>query len=391
MGKKRIAIINQRYGINVNGGSEYYTRMLAEHLANEYQIEVLTTCAENYTTWENVYPQGKEEKDGIRIRRFPVRKIRHPLKFRILSKAVRILPFESEWLEQIWAKEQGPYAPELIDYIKESQNEYDVFLFVTYLYYLTLAGLPKVAEKSILIPTAHDEPYIYFKIYKKVFTSPRAIVYLTEEEKKFVNRVFHNQRIRSVVAGMGIEVPQKAESEQFRKKYNIAGDYLIYIGRIDVGKNCCQMFNYFMRYKRENLCDLKLVLVGKSVMDIPVHPDIIYAGYVEEEIKYGAIKGARALWMPSEYESLSIVVLEAMALGVAVIVNGTCEVLKGHCQKSGSGGYYENYIQFKTELERYCFGKREEQERKKAQEYVRKNYSWDTLLIKYKKIIDGDI
>ena len=47
---KRIALVNQRYGMEVNGGSEYYTRMIAERLANRYEVEVLTTKAVDYTT-----------------------------------------------------------------------------------------------------------------------------------------------------------------------------------------------------------------------------------------------------------------------------------------------------------------------------------------------------
>ena len=40
---KRIAIVNQRYGLEVNGGSEYYARLIAEHLNKYYNVEVLTT------------------------------------------------------------------------------------------------------------------------------------------------------------------------------------------------------------------------------------------------------------------------------------------------------------------------------------------------------------
>ena len=56
--RKKIAIVNQRYGKEVNGGSEYFTMLLAEHLADTCDVEIITTCARDYDTWENYYQPG---------------------------------------------------------------------------------------------------------------------------------------------------------------------------------------------------------------------------------------------------------------------------------------------------------------------------------------------
>ncbi len=56
-------------------------------------------------------------------------------------------------------------------------RSYDAVIFFTYLYAPTVLGLDVAAERSILAPTAHDEPAIHLDIYKDMFRRPRAIAY----------------------------------------------------------------------------------------------------------------------------------------------------------------------------------------------------------------------
>lgn len=385
---KKLAIVNQRYGLEVNGGSEYYTRLVAEQLKDTYDVEILTTCALDYVTWENHYEEGLTHVNGVKVRRFSVKEQRDSKKFNQINE--RILKKNDGSLEQEWVKAQGPYCPELIQYIEEKQNEYDAFIFVTYLYYLTAVGLPKVAQKSILIPTAHDEPYIYFQLYQEIFEKPRGIIFLTDEEKAFVQKKFHNDTIPSVVAAVGVDVPEEIDGNRFRKKYGIDEDYLIYVGRIDEGKDCHWMFRYFMEYKKRNPKDkIKLVLMGKAAMEVPKHPDIHSLGFVSEEDKYDGIAASKLLILPSEFESLSISVLEAMSLGIPVLVNGKSEVLKGHCVKSNAGLYYQNYFEFELALQ-YMLERQDQYQcmKNNALIYVKENYKWERIIEKISRLIE---
>ncbi|SHK68011.1 Glycosyltransferase involved in cell wall bisynthesis [Anaerocolumna jejuensis DSM 15929] len=388
---QKIAIINQRYGLEVNGGSEFYTRQIASKLKDYYEIEILTTRAIDYMTWADYYPEGLQNVDGIPVRRFSVKRTRDMKKFNNINAELLTSPVHNEELETRWTEEQGPLSIDLIKYIETYRNDYDVFIFVTYLYYLTVTGLPLVAEKAILIPTAHDEPYAYFQIYNKIFNLPKAIVYLTEEEKNFVQNKFLNKHIYNDVLGAGIDVPDVIKAGEFRSKYKILNEYIIYVGRIDYGKNCDWLFRYFTEYKkRHNTSDLKLILMGKEVMEVPNHPDIISLGFVSDEDKFNGLAGAKVLILPSEFESLSISVLEAMAISVPVVVNGKCEVLKGHCIKSKAGLYYHNYFEFE-EILNYIFKYDGiyQQMKKNAKEYIIKNYQWNTIIERFKTIIQS--
>ena len=191
--------------------------------------------------------------------------------------------------------------------------------------------------------------------------------------------------------GTGVEIPCEPDEKAFREKYNIHGDYIIYVGRIDEGKDCPMMFKYFMEYKkRRPESGLKLVLMGKPVCEIPKHKDILSLGFVSEEDKFSGISGAKSLVLPSKFESLSISVLEAMTLSVPVIVNGICEVLKGHCLKSNGGLYYMNYFEFEGILD-YIFSHDKEYEamRSNARLYIDNNYRWEVIMRNFREVIDS--
>lgn len=386
--RKKVAVVIQRYGNEVNGGAESYAKKLSEHLQPYYDIEVLTTTALDYDTWTPHYREGTETVDGVAVRRFRVEKTRDLRRFTLIDRLLCRIPALCKLWEPIWLNEQGPYCPEMITYIREHQEEYDSFIFVTYLYYPTVKGLPEVREKALFVPTAHDEYCIYFSMFRPLFKDVKGMVYLTEEEQQFVQKLFGNETVPHCVAGSGIDFVQDVKKTDFSEKM-LPKRYVIYIGRVDISKNCDKMFVSYLCYRQETTNPVELVVIGKMMMEKPENPHIHCLGFVSEDEKYEALSGAAALIMPSEHESLSLVALEAMALGIPVIVNGKSAVLNGHCQKSGGGIAYEDYDSFKRGLELLmsdtnlreqmgCAGKR----------YVKDNYNWDKTVEKYRQLIE---
>ena len=91
---------------------------------------------------------------------------------------------------------------------------------------------------------------------------------------------------------------------------------------------------------------LDLVLIGNPIMPIPSTHRIRHLGFLPDEDKFDALAASDLLIMPSYFESLSMVALEAWALGRPVLANGRCDVLKGQCIRSNAGLYYESYEEF---------------------------------------------
>ena len=172
----KLALVVQRYGLDINGGAELHCRWIAERLGKYAETEVLTTKAVDYLTWKNAIPADEETINGIRVRRFPVTRPRRPEKFGRLQNHL-LANDHSDADELRWLDEEGPLSPSLIDFIRERADEYDYFIFFSYRYYHSYWGIQAVPHKSILVPTAERDPVIGLRIFRDLFRKPRAFIY----------------------------------------------------------------------------------------------------------------------------------------------------------------------------------------------------------------------
>ncbi|OGD17072.1 MAG: hexosyltransferase [Candidatus Aminicenantes bacterium RBG_13_59_9] len=384
----RVAFVVQRYGLEINGGAELHCRWVAEHLKKYAEVEVLTTKAADYITWKNHYDRDEETVNGIRVRRFPVTHVRNPERFgRLQENLLRREHTEADELK--WLDEEGPRAPGLIEYLKSRAASYDHILFFSYRYYHSYWGVKAVPKRAILVPTAERDPVIGLSIFRDLFRTPRAIVYNSLEEKQMINDLSGNEDVPGDVVGVGTVVPGRFSGAAFRRRYNVSGPTILYLGRIDENKGCPQLFDYFIRFKRDSGSGAKLVLAGTTVMQVPSHPDILYLGFLGDEEKFDALDGADVLVIPSFYESLSMVTLEAWALGKPVLANAFCDVLKGQCRRSNGGLYYENYPEFREALSLLLDSPRLRRALgENGRRYFEANYSWEVIERKYLSLLN---
>ena len=382
----RIAFVVQRYGHEVSGGGELHCRQVVERLSPEFEIEVLATCAQDYVTWENTYPAGLDIVNGIPVRRFPTIRTREAefgKRSAWLFGHPHTLQDEMEWLYA-----QGPVAPDLLRYLVRHHLDYDCFVFFAYLYYPTALGLRLVADRALLVPTAHDEPPIYLDMYRALFQSPRAIFYNTTEERQLLEELFGVEHIPGEVTGVGIQVPEHPDAESFRHRYNVHTPYVVYVGRVSASKSCNVLLDHFIRYKSAHPAPLTLVLVGRVEIPIPTRPDIVSVGFVSDEDKFDAIAGAELMLLPSKFESLSIAFLESLALGTPVLCEGTSAVLRGHCLRSNAALYYLNYPEFEASLEFLLRNRRlREALGRRGKRYVKRTYTWEQVTEKYSRLL----
>ena len=283
-----------------------------------------------------------------------------------------------------------------------------------------MAGSSCAVGTRMLLPGAHDEPAIHLEIYKELFSLPAAVAYNTEVERRFLSTHFSVRAVAEETVGCGVDLLQerqdvgRADSDQgpldepdladakdddqplpphiagrgamFRRRHRLHGQFGLYGGRIDPGKGCEELIEYFSSYVQGG-GDASLVLMGVKLMQLPEEPWIRFAGLLSERERLHALEAATIVVVPSPYESLSLLALEALSVGTPVLVNARSAVLVEHCVRSNGGLYYADRDEFVACLKllvedeglRGALGSN-------GREYVRKQYRWDVVLSKYERL-----
>ena len=422
----RIAFIVHRYGTEILGGPEYACRLTAERIAERHDVEVLTTCARDVSTWKNEYAEGPDRVRGVTVRRFANAHTRDIDSFERYSDWILQNPHDAAD-EMEWLKRQGPWSPGLMEYLKRHHKQYDALIFYHYRYAPTALGVLIDPGRSILVPAAHDEPAIHLELYRDVFRVPKAIGYLSDSERKFVTQSFDRRAVIEETIGCGVDLPphhayprdagQPAEAEQqapeagpvesddqpsgsgrfpshvssrgagFKRRHRIHGPFALYGGRIDPGKGCEELIEYFGSYVAAG-GDATLVLMGLKLMPLPEEPFINFAGMLSDSERLHALEAASVVVCPSPYESLSLIALESLAVGTPVLCNARSDVLVDHCLRSNGGLFYRDRDEFVECLMLLLAGGRLRAAMgRSGREYVRRNYRWDIVLGKLDRMM----
>lgn len=371
----KLALVIHRYGDGVAGGSEAHGRGLATELAKSHEVEILTTTARDYLSWQNEFEVGESSVDGLRVTRYPVTKSRDLQRFAAVSDHVFNEAHERAD-EERWIVENGPLCPDLVEAIR-ARTDVDFFLCYSYRYYTGVKGALAAGKRAILVPTAEEDDAIRLSVFADLFRAVSGFLYLTPEEKELIERAAGGVlEAPSRVIGSGLNVRRAGPSP--RQSLGVPEAYALYVGRIDRNKGVDTLFRYYLWLAAEWPDCPPLLLVGHPVLDVPVHPKIRHLGYVSDDAKSSLIEGASVVLMPSRYESLSMIVLEAWALSRPVLANAACAVLEGQCRRSHGGLYYRDYAEFRLMLRRLMA----EPDLREAlgaqgQRYVNAHYSWE--------------
>jgi glycosyltransferase involved in cell wall biosynthesis len=379
----RLACVVHRFGADIAGGSEAHCRAVATELAARHDVTIFTTCARDHVSWKNEYRAGVSLDGRLRVHRFAVSRERSLHRFKDISE----LTFGGRATladEEQWFVENGPQAPALVDAVRAHAAEYDRVLFWSFRYYQSYFGVPAAGPRAVLVPTAEDDLVLSFASVAQLFTRPAGFVFLTPEEEALVARHCPQPLAPSCVIGTGLQPAGRSAPVDL----GMTSPFLLYLGRVDPNKGCETLLRHYIRWQDHSEWRVPLVLAGPANMPIPKHPSIRFLGYVDEPTRDALLSTAAALVVPSPYESLSIVLLEAWNRGTPAMVNGSCDVLRGQAIRSDGALYYRTYDEFVRSAE-YLLRNPDtaKQLGQNGLAYVEREYRWPVVMEKLEKFL----
>lgn len=349
---KPIAFVIPWYGDNIRGGAESECNQLAHCLQEAgIAVEVLATCVREAADDRgiNTLPAGESTESGIKVWRFPVRK-RDVERYNPANlKLFRNQKVTRE--EELAYLEEDINSPQMYTYIREHQKEYELFVFMPYLYPPSYFGSIECPDNAVSIPCLHDEGYAHMQLMKERMPHFKKMIFLAKPESDLAHDLYDLSQVKTAILGAYVESGWENElkPEKFREKFQIYDDFILCAGRKEPGKKTDQLRDFFIRYReRHPESKLKLVYIGGGKIDIPkeYEKEIIDLGFVDIEDKHNALAAAYALCNPSYFESFSIVIMESWLAKRPVLVSEHCRVTTNFCLESNGGLYFNNYQVF---------------------------------------------
>jgi glycosyltransferase involved in cell wall biosynthesis len=376
----RIGLVTPRFHPRVLGGAELLARWFAERLSRAgHQVEVLTTCAVEMT-WENALPPGTERRDGYLVRRYladkPDHEARGDLEPRIRMRQRLSLEDEERWLRS------GPASRAMEEDLVRRAPEFDAVVGLPYLVGTTYFAFRAAPERFFLLPCLHDEPFAYLSTTARMLTGSRGLIFNTEPERELARHVVP-ELAPSAVVGLGFEPEVTGDPETFRAKYEVAGPFGVYVGRLEHDKNVPLLIRYFTRYEERRGGSLELLLVGDGDVRPPPGRRVRQMA-IDWADRDSMLAGASMLFQPSLNESFSIVMMQAWLCGTPTLVHARGSVLTYHCRRSNGGLWFANYPEFEEMVGRL---ERDDVLRRAlgahGREYVQVEYGWPRVLERF--------
>lgn len=379
---RRIAFVTPRFGRDVLGGAETVARAAAEGFAGRgYDVEVLTTCARDHYTWENVYPPGEERVGSLMVRRFRTERSPHAAIRDVIERRLQVgdqiaLDEEVTWLNGLFL------VPGLHHHLLVNASPYDAVVVGPYLFWTTVVGAAVDPSRSVIMPQLHDEPYARLSVFRPMMVDSGAVWFMSEPEHQFGHRL-GPVAVHHPVVGQGVGIPASYDPEGFRVRHGLERPFVLFAGRRERGKGWDELVSAFGAAVLHHRLPFDLVTIGVGEVKPPpaLAGRVIDLGFVDDDERNNAYAAAVAYVQPSPTESFSRTIMEAWLAGTPVLASAASEVVGWHCERSGGGLTYDDVHGLVACLEVVAGAPEVARELAgRGRQYVLDNYTWPAAL-----------
>jgi glycosyltransferase involved in cell wall biosynthesis len=380
----RLAVIVPRYDQAIAGGAESLGRGFATEAARRGRtVELWTTCARDHYTWENFYPPGVVQDNGLTVRRFPITHWdvarQAELAIRLAQKGELSRDEQYEWLES------GVHSTPLYEHVTRHAGDFELIIALPYTMPLIHYAAWIAPERVILWPCLHNESYAYLEPVRLLLENVWGVAFNAPEEAALATTHLGMRLRRHAVLGVGVTTA--ADTALLPATEEQGASYLLYIGRLEEGKNLPLLYDYTRWYANSG-GKVELVVIGSGPAEPPAHAAFRYLGFVSEADKAWLCAQALALCQPSLNESFSITMMESWLAGRPALAHRDCPVTQGHVQRSKGGLSFRDYDEFVAAVE--WLQQHPDLAARMGQNgrrYVECNYTWTAVVDRFERIV----
>lgn len=380
----RVAFVVQRYGAEVAGGAEALCRDTARALVRAGEdVTVFTTTARDYLNWEPFYPAGDWMDDGVRVRRFAVEPP-DPKRSADLVRHLGLSPGDPS-LEAEWAKAQGPVSRDMLNALWE--ESYDAVACWTYLYATSQLAMPLVRDRAVLVPLAHEEPMLRFTLTRGVIRMAKALAFMTPEERRLVEDTAGVEHVPGVVVGAGLDPAPDGDAARARRERALPARFALYLGRVDAAKGVDALIRAHADYRAAG-GELGLVLAGREAPGMRIPDWVVTTGFISDQERADLLAAAEVVVLPSPYESLSLVALEAWRAGRPTLGLARATVVAGQTARSGGGLLYTGPGTYARQLTRLAANPAERAAMGSRGRAFAAEWTWDACVARWQRVLE---
>lgn len=191
-------------------------------------------------------------------------------------------------------------------------------------------------------PLKHLKKWLYWYWGEyPVLRDARAVFFTSEEERRLARQSFWIYKANEIVLGYGTNLPPQNVEQQraaFLQQYPALSSkrIILFMGRIHPKKGCDLLLEAFAQVAPRDSA-LHLVFAGpdqvawRSALEqisarLGIAHRVSWLGMVEGDLKWGVMRNAEVFILPSHQENFGVVVAEAMACRVPVLISNRVNI-----------------------------------------------------------------